>query len=99
DEHWLRYLLNSTLLVVLNVAGQLLSCSMVAYAFARLRWPGRDLLFGVLLATMMLPGMVTMIPVFLIFKRLGWYNTLLPLWAPAFFGSAFFIFMLRQFMK
>jgi ABC-type glycerol-3-phosphate transport system permease component len=99
DEHWPRYLVNSLLLVVLNVVGQVLSCSLVAYAFARLRWPGRDALFLVLLGTMMLPGQVTMIPVFLIMKHLGWYNTLRPLWVPAFLSSAFFVFMLRQFMR
>jgi multiple sugar transport system permease protein len=98
DEHWPDYLFNSVWLVVLNVIGQLLACSMVAYAFARLSWPGRDTLFVVLLSTMMLPGAVTMIPVFLIFKSLGMYNTLLPLWLPAFFGTPFFIFLLRQFM-
>ena len=70
-----------------------------SYAFARLNWPGRDLLFGVLLATMMLPPQVTMIPVFMLFRLLGWYNSLKALWAPSFLGSAFFIFMLRQFMK
>jgi ABC-type glycerol-3-phosphate transport system permease component len=99
DEHWPRYLANSLLLVVLSVVGQILSCSLVAYAFARLRWPGRDALFLVLLGTMMLPGQVTMIPVFLIMKHLGWYNTLRPLWVPAFLSSAFFVFMLRQFMR
>lgn len=95
----LLYTRNSVLLVVLNVAGQLIGCSLCAFAFARLRWPGRDFCFVLLLATLMLPGQVTMIPVFLIFVKLGWYNTLLPLWAPGFFGSAFFIFLLRQFMK
>jgi len=99
DEHWPRYLANSLGLVLLNVLGQVLSCSLVAYAFARLRWPGRDALFLVLLGTMMLPGQVTMIPVFLIMKHLGWYNTLRPLWVPAFLSSAFFVFMLRQFMR
>jgi len=94
-----NYLFNSVYLVVLNVAGQVLSCSLVAYAFARLRWPGRDALFALLLATMMLPGQVTMIPVFIIFKNLHWYNTLKALWVPAFLGSPFFIFLLRQFMK
>ncbi|NKB66577.1 MAG: ABC transporter permease subunit [Candidatus Latescibacteria bacterium] len=83
----------------MTIAGQLLSCSLVAYAFARLQWPGRDLLFGLLLATMMLPPQVTMIPVFMLFRLLGWYNSLKALWAPSFLGSAFFIFMLRQFMK
>ena len=84
---------------MLTIVGQVFSCSLVAYAFARLQWPGRELWFGILLATMMLPGQVTMIPVFMIFRALGWYNTLKALWVPSFFGSAFFIFMLRQFMK
>jgi len=97
--HWNRYLFNSAYLVVLTIIGQMLSCSLVAYAFARLRWPGRDVLFLIVLGTMMLPAQVTMIPVFLIFKQVGWYNTLKPLWVPAFLGTPFFIFMLRQFMK
>ncbi|MFQ6131361.1 MAG: ABC transporter permease subunit [Armatimonadota bacterium] len=88
---------NSFYLVVMNIIGQLFACSLVAYAFSRLRWFGRDVLFVVLLATMMLPPQVTMLPVFLIFKELHWYNTLKPLWVPALFGSAFFIFLLRQF--
>jgi ABC-type glycerol-3-phosphate transport system permease component len=98
-KHWPRYITNSVYLVVLTIIGQMLSCSMVAYAFSRLRWPGRDILFFVLLATMMLPGQVTMVPVFLVFRTLGWYNTLKPLWIPAFAGAPFFIFLLRQFMK
>lgn len=98
DELWPRYLFNSLLLVVLNIAGQLLACSMAAYALSRLHWPGRDFVFFILLSTMMLPAFVTMIPRFLIFKELGWYNTLMPLWVPAFFGTPFFIFLLRQFM-
>ncbi len=98
-QYWRYYIFNSAYLVTLTVFGQVLSCSMVAFAFARLRWPGRDALFFLLLATLMLPGQVTMIPVFLIFRTLGWYNTLRPLWVPAFFGGAFFIFLLRQFMK
>ncbi|HHX40791.1 MAG TPA: ABC transporter permease subunit [Armatimonadetes bacterium] len=92
-----RYVGNSVYLVILNILGQVLACSLVAYAFARLRFYGRDILFAILLATMMLPGQVTMIPVFLIFKSLGWYDTLKPLWVGAWFGSAFFIFLLRQF--
>ena len=94
-----RYTLTSVFLVAMNVLGQLVACSLVAYSFARLRWPGRDVCFVVLLGTMMLPPQVTMIPVFLIFKKLGWFNTLYPLWVPSFLGSAFFIFLLRQFMK
>ncbi len=88
---------NSVVLVVLNILGQVLACSLVAYAFARLRWPGRDIVFVILLSTMMLPPQVTMVPVFLIVRKLHWYNTLTPLWLPSFFGSAFFIFLLRQF--
>jgi multiple sugar transport system permease protein len=97
-QRW-TYVFNSLYLVILTVIGQLLSCSMVAYAFARLHWPGRDAMFLVLLATMMLPPQVTMVPVFVIFKHLGLYNTLAALWAPSLLGSAVFIFMLRQFMK
>jgi len=88
---------NTVTLVVLNVLGQLFACSLVAYGFARLKFYGRDVLFGLLLATMMLPGQVTMIPQFVLWKTLGWYNTLRPLWAPAWFGGAFFVFLLRQF--
>ena len=99
-EHWDRYIANSMYLVLMNVIGQIISCSMVAYAFARLRWPGRDVVFLAVLATLMLPPQVTMVPLFLVFRTLGWYNTLRPLWVPAFFaGGAFFIFLLRQFMK
>ena len=88
---------NSVILVVLNVLGQLFACSLVAYGFARLEFYGRGFLFALLLATMMLPGQVTMIPQFVLWKDLGWYNTLRPLWVPSWFGAAFFIFLLRQF--
>ncbi len=93
------YFRNTLILVILNVLGQLFSCSVVAYAFARLKWPGRDISFGLVLSTMMLPAQVTMIPVFLIYRYLGWYDTLQPLWVGSLFGSAFFIFLLRQFMR
>jgi ABC-type glycerol-3-phosphate transport system permease component len=93
------YVKNSLTLVALNVIGQILGSSLVAYSFARLRWPARDFCFVLVLATLMIPAQVTMIPVFLIFKNLGWYNTLRPLWIGSFFGSAFYIFLLRQFMK
>ncbi|MBX7259202.1 MAG: ABC transporter permease subunit [Candidatus Hydrogenedentes bacterium] len=92
------YVRNSVLLVLLNVVGQVLGSSLVAFSFARLRWPGRDACFFLVLATMMIPPQVTMIPVFLIFKELGWYNSLKPLWVTSFFGGAFNIFLLRQFM-
>ncbi len=94
-----RYISNSMLLVVLCTTGSLFSASFVAYAFARLNWPGRSVAFMILLATMMLPGQVTMIPGFMIWRGLHWYNTLNPLWVPAFFGGAFFIFLMTQHMR
>ena len=94
----LLYLRNTLLLVVLSVFGTVLSSSLVAYGFARLRFPGREPLFKILLATMMLPGAVTLMPQFLLFRWLGWIDTLLPLWVPAFFGGAFNVFLLRQFL-
>jgi len=93
------YVRNSLWLVALNMVGQIVGSSLVAYSFSRLRWPARDFCFTLVLATLMIPPQVTMIPVFLIFKMLGWYNTLKPLWVGSFFGSAFYIFLLRQFMK
>jgi multiple sugar transport system permease protein len=93
------YLGNSVLLVTLEMAGALLSAAFVAYAFARLNWPGRSIAFGILLATMMLPGQVTLIPQFVVWRSLGWFNTLNPLWVPSWFGSAFFIFLMTQNMK
>jgi ABC-type glycerol-3-phosphate transport system permease component len=94
-----RYAFNSLLLVALCTAGTLFSSTFVAYAFARLRWPGRSVAFMLLLSTMMLPAQVTMIPSFMIWRELGWYNTLNPLWVPAWFGGAFFIFLMVQHMK
>ncbi|HMO49905.1 MAG TPA: carbohydrate ABC transporter permease [Kiritimatiellia bacterium] len=94
-----RYVATSAFLVILNIVGTLFSCSLVAYAFARLQWPGRQFSFALMMATMMIPPQVTMIPYFLIIKHLGWYNTLNPLWVVSFFGNAFNIFLLRQFMK
>lgn len=91
------FLKNSLILTILSVLGTVLSSSMVAYSFARLRWPGREGWFKVMLATMMIPGAVTLMPQFLIFRSLGWIDSLRPLWVPAFFGSAFNIFLLRQF--
>jgi ABC-type glycerol-3-phosphate transport system permease component len=93
------YLGNSVLLVALQLVGSLFSAAFVAYAFARLNWPGKSIAFGLLLSTMMLPSQVTMIPGFVIWKSLGWYNTLNPLWIGSWFGSAFFIFLMVQNMK
>ncbi len=92
-----RYFLNSALVSTIAVTGELLSASLVAFAFARLRFPGRNILFLVLLSTMMLPGVVTMIPQFVIWKTIGLINTYAPLTAGAFFGPAFSVFLLRQF--
>ena len=105
---WPRWTLNTLTIAVLSVVGTVLSTALVAYAFARLRWPGRDLLFGVVLGTMMLPGIVTLIPQYILFSRLpafgiqgsdNWINTFLPLVVPSFAGDAFYIFLLRQFMR
>ena len=93
----LIFLWNTLILSFFTIIGTVFSSSLVAFSFSRLRWPGRDLCFGVLLATMMLPGAVTMMPVFLIFRWLGWIDTLYPIWVPSFFGAAFNIFLLRQF--
>ena len=91
------FLKNSLLITCSNVVGNLLSCSLVAFGFARLRARGRNVLFVLVLATMMIPYEATMVPRFILFKDLGWVNTLLPLTVPAWFGYAFFIFLLRQF--
>jgi len=91
------FFLNSTFIAVLSTLGTLLACSLAAYAFARLRFPGRDVIFGLLLATMMIPGQVLLLPLFILYKNINWLDTLYPLWVPAFFGSAFGTFLLRQF--
>ncbi|SFJ25334.1 carbohydrate ABC transporter membrane protein 2, CUT1 family [Paenibacillus sp. UNC496MF] len=92
-----KWLGNTVIVTISTIVGTLLSCTVVAYGFARFRAKGKNLLFIVMLSTMMLPGTVTMIPVFYLFQSLGWMNTFYPLIAPAFFGNAFFIFLLRQF--
>jgi len=91
-------LANSIVVTVLVVLGTVVSSSAVGYDFARLRFRGRNPLFLVMLGTMMLPGQVTMIPLFLLFRQFGWIDTIMPLVVPAFFGNAFFIFMYRQFI-
>jgi multiple sugar transport system permease protein len=94
-----RYVRVSIFLVLVNVILTVFACSLIAYAFARLNWPGRDFCFLLMLATLMIPGQVTMIPHFLIWKYVGAYNTLTPLWLGRAFGNAFFVFLLRQFLK
>ena len=88
---------NSALVAVLAAVAVVLSSALVAFAFAYFRFRGRNIVFGLVLATMMLPGAVTMVPQFIIWDTLGWTDTLVPLWAMNLFGSAFYIFLLRQF--
>jgi multiple sugar transport system permease protein len=93
-----RYLLNSAAYATTATVGSMVSASMVAFGFARLRFPGKDFLFGLVLATMMLPAIVTLIPSFVLFKTIGWLDSYKPLVVPAWFGGgAFFVFLLRQF--
>jgi multiple sugar transport system permease protein len=94
---FLRYFLNTLFISTLTIVGTLLSCSVVAYGFSRVQWIGRDAVFLIVLATMMLPGATTLVPLYIIFKNLGWIGTFKPLVVPPFLGSAFFIFLLRQF--
>jgi multiple sugar transport system permease protein len=102
-EPWHRlpfslYYRNTLIVVAFNLVGTILSSSIVAYGFARLRFRGRNLLFLILLSTMMLPSQVTLVPTYYLFAKLGWVNSLKPLIIPVYFGSAFNIFLLRQFM-
>jgi multiple sugar transport system permease protein len=93
-----RWFFNTAVIVVLNVVGAVLTATMAGYAFARLRFPGRGVLFAVCLATLILPDIVVLIPRFILFRALGWINTNLPLWVPAWFGGGgFLIFLSRQF--
>lgn len=90
---------NSIKIASISVIGQLLTCSMAAFIFAVVRFPGRNILFVLLLVTLMVPGQVTVIPQFIIFKWLGLYGTQVPLYAPAFLGGAFGTFLMRQYFQ
>lgn len=96
---FLVYGRNTLLITILTVSGAVFANSLVAYAFARLKWPGRDAFFSLTLATMMIPFPILMVPTFGLFRELGWVGTFKPLWVPAWFGSAFSIFLLRQFFR
>ncbi len=96
---FLTYLRNTFIITTLSIVGSVFSSALVAYSFARLRWRYRDFFFLVCLATMMLPPQVTLVPTFILFVKLGWLDSFLPLTVPAFFGQAFYIFMLRQFFR
>ncbi|SFI76217.1 carbohydrate ABC transporter membrane protein 2, CUT1 family [Paenibacillus sp. UNC496MF] len=92
-----RYTLNTLTIAVFAVIGHVLSNTFIAYGFAKLKFPGRQLLFSVLLGTMIIPGFVTLIPQYILFSKLHWVGTYLPLIVPGFFGGPFSVFMLRQF--
>ena len=92
-----KYLFNTVLITFSVIFGTVFSSTLVAYGFARLKFVGKNKLFGLCIATMLLPGQVTMIPLYVLFSKLGWVDTFLPLIVPAFFGSPFYIFLLRQF--
>lgn len=94
-----RFLINSVIISLCSVAGQMLSSGLVGYAFARLRAPGKNGLFLIVIATMMIPTQITMIPQFILFRDLGWVNTYLPLIVPNFFSNAFNVFLVRQFVS
>lgn len=91
------YIRNTAFVTLADVVGKIISCSLVAFAFARLRWRGRDTLFIIMLATMMLPTQVTLVPQFIIYRYLGWIDTYFPLILPNWFGGPFLTFLLRQF--
>ena len=92
-----RLLFNTVAIALISMVGTVASCTLVAYGFARFRFPGRNLLFTLLIATIFLPGAVTLIPTYTIFAKLGWINTWLPLLVPAFFANAYDVFLLRQY--
>ena len=95
----MRYTANTMTITIFSTMGVILSSSMAAYSFARLRFKGRDIMFGLILSTVMLPYVVTMIPVYILFSRLGWIGTFLPLIVPDWFGGPITIFLLRQFFR
>lgn len=94
---FLRQFLNSVIVTSLVIIGQLICCSLAGYSFARLEFPGRDIIFLLYLGTLMIPGYVTLIPTYIIIRSLGWINTLYALFVPGLFGGAFGTFLLRQF--
>jgi ABC-type glycerol-3-phosphate transport system permease component len=92
-----QFLKNTIFMTTGRLLGQLFACSLVAFGFSRLRARGKEVLFLILLSTMMLPQQVSMIPIYILFSKFGWVNTFKPLIIPAFFGGPFFVFMMRQF--
>ena len=94
-----RLLFNTVAIALIGTLGTIISCTLVAYGFARFRFPGRDLLFILVIATIFLPGAVTIIPTYAIFNKIGWVGTWLPLLVPAFFANAYDVFLLRQYFR
>lgn len=99
ERPFVLYLANTVFLEVFVVIGSLISCTLVAYPLARMRFRGREVVFTTIVLTMLIPWQALMIPQFVVFYHLGWYGTFLPLIVPAFTGSAFFVFLIRQYMK
>ena len=93
---FMTYLKNTLFITVVGMIGTVISCSVVAYGFAKIRFKGRDTIFMCVLGTMMIPGMVTMVPTYVLYSKLGWVGTFLPLTVSNFFGSAYYVFLLRQ---
>jgi multiple sugar transport system permease protein len=96
---FLRYMINTMIIVIASILGVLISCSLVGFAFARLRFRGSKVLFYILIVTMLIPWQALMVPQFLLFVKIGWYGTFLPLIVPSFTGVAFFVFLIRQYMR
>jgi multiple sugar transport system permease protein len=94
-----RYMINTMIIVIASIIGVLISCSLVGFAFARLRFRGSKVLFYILIVTMLIPWQALMVPQFLLFVEIGWYGTYLPLIVPSFTGVAFFVFLIRQYMR
>ena len=94
-----RLLFNTVAIALIGMIGTILSCTLVAYGFARFRFPGRDLLFVLVIATIFLPGAVTIIPQYFLFSKIGWVGTWLPLLVPTFFANAYDVFLLRQYLR
>lgn len=92
------YLKNTVVITFASMVGAVFSNVLIAYGFSRIKWPGRDIIFGIVVATIFIPFPATLLPLFIIFAKLHWINTFLPLIVPTYFGNAFYIFLLRQFM-
>lgn len=99
DRPFGLYIVNTLIIFAGNVVGTVLSCAFAGYAFARLQFRGRERLFQLLIITMLIPWQALMVPQFLLFSSIGWYGSYLPLIVPAFLGNAFFIFLIRQYMR